>query len=217
MLSHESILLKKKSKQVIALAIICVVLAASLVGVIALYQSAQTDDQQATIDALEQQISQFRLNQTNFQTDKQTYLAQIASLQSQLQQYANLNDTITNLYDEISNYEQLLALQKNSVIYPQQTLTQIPNSETTIYTGTTIYAGYVAVQVTSSDANSTYAQVSYSFGETNFSYNQTIGTSGTALFPVLPSPAADSFRVLIGNTQTDIANATTTVSAIFYY
>ena len=217
MLSHESILLKKKSKQVIALAIICVVLAASLVGVIVLYQSAQTDDQQATIDALEQQISQFRLNQTNFQTDKQTYLAQIASLQSQLQQYANLNDTITSLYDEISNYEQLLALQKNSVIYPQQTLTQTPNSETTIYTGTTIYAGYVAVQVTSSDANSTYAQVSYSFGETNFSYNQTIGTSGTALFPVLPSPAADSFRVLIGNTQTDIANATTTVSAIFYY
>jgi topoisomerase IA-like protein len=183
------------------------------VGVIAFYQSSQKDDQQATIDALEQQISQFRLNQT----DIQPYLAQIASLQSQLQQNANLNDTVTSLYDEISNYEQLLALQKNSVIYPQQTLTQNPNSVTEIYTGTTIYAGYVVVQVASSNANSTYAQVIYRFSETNFSYNQTIGTSGTVLFPVLPSAEADSFKVLVGNTQTDIANATITVTASFYY
>lgn len=213
MLSHESILLKKKNKQVIALGVICVVLAASLVGVIALYQPAQTDDQQATIDALEQQIALFRLNQT----DIQPYLAQMASLQSQLQQYENLNDSLTAMYADIADYEQLLALQKSSTIYTEQTFTQPPNSVTAIFAGTTIYAGYVIVQVTSSNANSTYAQVIYRFGETNFSYNQTIGTSGTALLPVLPSPEADSFKVLVGNTQTDIANATTTVSAAFYY
>jgi len=213
MLSHESILLKKKNKQVIALGVICVVLAASLVGVIALYQPAQPDDQQAIIDELEQQIAQFRLNQT----DIQPYLTQIASLQSQLQQYENLNDSLTAMYADITDYEQLLALQKSSTIFPQETLIQNPNSVTMIYTGTTIYAGYVIVQVTSSNANSTYAQVIYRFGETNLSYNQTIGTSGTALLPVLPSPEADSFKVLVGNTQTDIANATTTVSAVFYY
>ena len=213
MLSHESILLKKKNKQVIALGVICVVLAASLVGVIALYQPAQTDDQQAIIDELEQQIAQFRLNQT----DIQPYLTQIASLQSQLQQYENLNDSLTAMYADITEYEQLLALQKSSTIFPQETLIQNPNSVTMIYTGTTIYAGYIVVQVTSSNANSTYAQVIYGFSGTNFSYNQTIGTSGTALLPVLPSPEADSFRVLVGNTQTDIANATTTVSAVFYY
>ena len=213
MLSHESILLKKKNKQVIALGVICIVLAASLVGVIALYRPTQTDDQQATIDALEQQIALFRLNQT----DVQPYVSQIASLQSQLQQYDNLNDSLTAMYADIADYEQLLALQKSSTIYPEQTLTQNPNSATTIYSGTTIYAGYVIVQVTASNANSTYAQVIYSFGETNFSYNQTIGNSGTALLPVLPSPEADSFKVIVGNTQTDIANATTTVSAVFYY
>jgi hypothetical protein len=213
MMSHESILLKKKNKQVIALAVICVVLAASLVSVIAFYQPAQTDDQQATIDALEEQIALFRLNQT----DIQPYVAQIASLQSQLQQYANLNDSLTSLYDDIANYEQLLALQKSSTIYAEQTFTQNPNSVTQIYSGTTIYAGYVIVQVTSSTANSTYAQVIYSFSETDFSYNQTIGTSGTAIFPVLPSSEADSFKVLVGNTQTDITNATITVSAAFYY
>jgi len=213
MMSHESILLKKKNKQVIALAVICVVLAASLVSVIAFYQPAQTDDQQATIDALEEQIALFRLNQT----DIQPYVAQIASLQSQLQQYANLNDSLTSLYDDIANYEQLLALQKSSTIYPEQTLTQNPNSVTQIYSGTTIYAGYVIVQVTSSTANSTYAQVIYRFAETDFSYNQTIGTSGTAILPVLPSAEADSFKVLVGNTQTDITNATTTLSAAFNY
>jgi len=213
MMSHESILLKKKNKQVIALAVICIVLAASLVGVIAFYQPAQTDDQQATIDALEEQIALFRLNQT----DIQPYVAQIASLQSQLQQYANLNDSLTSLYDDIANYEQLLALQKSSTIYPEQTLTQNANSVTQIYSGTTIYAGYVIVQVTSSTANSTYAQVIYRFAETDFSYNQTIGTSGTAILPVLPSAEADSFKVLVGNTQTDITNATTTLSAAFNY
>lgn len=213
MLSHESILLKKKNKQVIALGVICIILAASLVGFIALYRPVQINDQQATIDALEQQLELFRLNQTDIQSS----LAQIASLQSQLQQYANLNDSLAGMYADLADYEQLLSLQKSSSIFPQQTVTQNPNSVTTIYTGTTIYAGYVIVQVTSSNANSTYAQVIYRFGETNFSYNQTIGTSGTALLPVLPSTEADSFKVLVGNTQTDIANATAIVSAVFYY
>ena len=213
MISHESILLKKKNKQFIVLAVICVVLAGSLVSVIAFYQPAPVNDQQATIDELERQIALFRLNQT----DVQPYLSQIASLQSQLQQYVNLNASLTSLYADISDYQQLLALQKSSTIYAQQTLTQNPNSLTTIYTGTTIYAGYVIVQVISSNANSTYAQVMYRFGETDFSYNQTIGTSGIALLPVLPSNEADSFKVLVGNTQTDIDNATTTVTAVFYY
>jgi competence protein ComGC len=213
MLSHESILLKKKNKQVIALGVICVILAASLVGFIALYRPVQINDQQATIDALEQQLELFRLNQTDIQSS----LAQIASLKSQLQQYANLNDSLAGMYADLADYEQLLSLQKSSSIFPQQTVTQNPNSVTTIYTGTTIYAGYVIVQVTSSNANSTYAQVIYRFGETNSSYNQTIGTSGTALLPVLPSTEADSFKVLVGNTQTDIANATAIVSAVFYY
>ncbi len=48
MMTHEAVLLKKKSKQVIALAVICVVLAAGLVGVIALYnpQPAPTTNKQ---------------------------------------------------------------------------------------------------------------------------------------------------------------------------
>jgi hypothetical protein len=213
MMTHEAALLKKKNKQVIALAVICVVLAAGLVGVIAFYQPAQTNDPQATIDALEQQIAMFRLNQT----DIAPYLAQIASLQSQLQQYTDQNDTITQLASDILNYQQLLALQKTGILYAQNTLTQNPNTATTLWTGTTNYAGYVTVQVTSSDANSTYAQVLYKFGDNNFNYNQTIGTSGTVIFPVLPSTEVDSFKVLIGNTQTDIANATTTVSATFYF
>ena len=213
MLTHEAFLLKKKKKQVIALAVICVILATSLVGVIAFYQSVQRIDQQATIDDLEQQIALFRENQT----DIQPYETQIASLMSQLQQYADLNDSLTSLYDNLADYEQLLSLTKSSTIYTEQTFTQPPNSVTEIYSGTTIYAGYVVVQVISSNANSTYAQVIYSFGGTNFSYNQTIGTSGTALLPVLPSPEADSFKVLIGNTQTDIINATTTASSVFYY
>ena len=206
---------KKRNITAIALSVICIVLAASLVVTIA-FQPNKGTDQQATIDNLEQQIAalQLQLNQT---VNPASYLAQIASLQSQLSYYQDLNASLAEVSTTITNYEQLLALQKSSIIYVRQTLTQNPNSVTTIYTGSTIYAGYVVVQVAASNANSTYAQVLYTFGETNFNYNQTIGTTGTAIFPVLPSLTDNSFIVSVGNTQTDITNATTTVTATFYY
>ena len=85
---------------------------------------------------------------------------------------------------------------------------QEANSTTTVWNDQLDYAGYVVVQATAT-ANTTYAEVIYSYSETNFNYNQTLGTSGTALFPVLPG----TVTVKIGNiNQTDANNVTATVT-----
>lgn len=212
-MTQESPPAKKRNLQVIALAVVCIVLAASLVGVgIIAFQPAKSSDQQATIDALNAQLAQFIANQT----DIRPYVSQIANLQAQLQQYSDQNDTINELASDISSYQKHFAMQYVQTIYPQTTISQNPNTLTTLWSGTTQYFGYAVVQVNAT-ATSTYAQVQYTFGGTPLTFNQTIGTTGTAILPVLPSTDDSSFIISIGNTQTSITNNTVTATVNFYY
>lgn len=216
-MTQQAIPVKKTSVTVVALAVVCVVLAAGFVGLIVIYAPGNqaNPDQQNTIDQLNEQLANFIVNQT----DIAPYAQQIAQLRAQLQQYQDQptdNDTITALQQEITNYEQLIALQKTGTIYATNTFTQNPNTVTQIFSGSTSYAGYVVVQATST-ANSTYAQVQFTFGSIVYSYNQTIGLSGTAVLPVLPSTDDNTFIVSIGNTQINITNNTVTATATFYY
>jgi hypothetical protein len=216
-MTQEAVPIKKTSVIVVALAVVCVILAAGFVGLIVLYSPSNQSnpDQQATIDRLNGQLAEFIANQT----DVTPYIQQIATLQAQLQQYTSQptdNDTITALQQQISGYEKHLALATIGTLYAQNTFTQNPDTLTQIFSGSTIYAGYVVVQATST-ANSTYAQVQFNFGGIVYSYNQTIGLSGTAVLPVLPSTDDNTFIVSIGNTQPDIANNTVTATATYYY
>lgn len=205
-MTQENPVQKKSNTKVIALAIVCVILAASLVGVVAVYQPNQIAEKQATIDSLNQQIAalQFQLTQT---VNVSTYVLQIASLNAQL---SDLNDTLTSVYTDSLSYQQIAQLQKSGVMY-QQDLTQNANSYTTIWNNDLGYAGYIVIQATST-ANTTYAEVLFTFGDATFDYNKTLGTSGTAVFPVLPS----TVEIRIGNLmQADTNNAT--VTATYYY
>jgi hypothetical protein len=100
---------------------------------------------------------------------------------------------------------------ENSVLFYNQSFTQDANATTTLelsYDGRIEFAGYIVVEVKAT-ANTTFAQAIYSFNEINFDYNQTVGESGTAVFPVLPG----DLQVKIGNTmQTEANNATVKVS-----
>jgi hypothetical protein len=69
----------------------------------------------------------------------------------------------------------------------------------------------VVVQATAT-ANTTYAEAVYSFSGVNFDLNQTTGTSGTAIFPVLPGPV----QINIGNINQNDTN-TIAVTATYYY
>ena len=73
------------------------------------------------------------------------------------------------------------------------------------------FAGFVSVAVQSS-SNTTYVEVVYSSYGVNYDNSVTVGTSGTAAFPVLPG----TIEIRVGNTETvDSVNAT--ITALYNY
>lgn len=195
----------------IALGLVCIVLAAGLIVVLANGNTTASSDDQQTIADLQTQL-------TNKINTIATLNSQIASLQSQLNNI-NQNSTdadayeaeITQLNAQLQYYNSVLHLNESAAMLSNQPLTQNANTSTVIWQDTVNYAGYtkVVVQATS---NTTYVQAIYTYGGVNYNQNITVGTSGTAYFPVLPS----TLELLVGNTEpTEDNNAT--ITATYYY
>ncbi len=197
---------KKSNMKVIALAVVCVILAASLVGVIAVYvpnnSQAQLTEKDNTINSLRTQINalEYQLSTIN----STSYVSQIAYLNSQL---SDLNDTLTSLSFDYSSLLRIAQLGTSEVWY-DNSFTQDANSSTLLGTAEVNYAGYVVVQATAT-ADTTYAQIFYTFGGIDLDFNQTIGTAGTALFPILPG----TIEIRMGNiNQSNPNNVTATIT-----
>lgn len=200
---------QKRNKKVIALAIICVILAASLIGVIAVYQPTGLQEElaqkEAIISSLQAQIASLQ-NQLAQAPNATTYQAQITNLN---QQITELNATLTSAYASIVSMQKALHLELKALLF-DNSFTQDANSTTEVWTNIVETAGYITIQAEAT-ADTTYAEILYVMGETNFNYNQTIGTSGTAIFPVLPGPV----QIKIGNINQ--AEANTVNATITYY
>ncbi len=150
---------------------------------------------QSQINALEYQLT--TVNST-------TYVSQIAYLNSQL---SDLNDTLTYLSSDYSALQKIAQLGISEVWY-DNSFSQDANVTTNLGTAQVDYAGYVVVQATAS-ANTTFAEVLYTFGGVDLDFNQTIGTTGTALFPLLPG----TIEIRMGNiNQSDPNNVTATIT-----
>lgn len=213
-MSQENNVQKKSNSKVLvfALVAIAVILSASLVGVIAIYapidsQLATKDDTinnlHATISNLENQLAS-----VGNSSDSQVYINQIANLNQQL---AYLNDSYTAARLDAISFNSIIQLQESGILYDASSITQAANSTTNLWNDQLDYAGYVVVQATAT-ANTTYAEVTYSYSGTNFQYNQTVGTSGSAMFPVLPGIV----QVNIGNINQNDANNVTVTATYFY-
>lgn len=198
---------KSDRKIVIALTVICIILAASLIGVLAIYltQPPQTNSNQNQ-DQLRQKDNIIG-NLTN----------QIASLQQQLNANSNsqdideLNNALAEANRQLAYAYNIIYFNASDTIYSEQALTQQPNTYTEIFNGEFDFAGYVVINAQST-SNTTYAETLYNSFGANFDYNTTLGTSGTAVFPVLPGTVA----IRIGNIdQVDVNNAT--ISLRYYY
>jgi len=200
---------RKRNMKVIALAIICVILAASLVGVIAVYQPTNTNlqsqiaEKDNTISSLQQQIDYLHATTPN----ASVYMQQIVYLEQEL---SSMNDTLTSAYENMYYYENLTRLQASSILIYQQQATIGNNTWVDAYNSGLNYAGYIVVQATST-TNSTYVETLYSSYGVNFDQNVTLGMSGTAVFPVLPG----TVEVRIGNLDQTSAIATVTIT--YYY
>jgi hypothetical protein len=188
--------------------VVCVILAAGLVGVTAIYLgNGNSADLKAQITAKDNTISSLQSNNTALRSQ----LAQIPDTSVYTDQIASLNAQLSDLNDTVSTYYNIALMKSSGVLFSQTPVTQDANTSTQVFSDEIFYAGYVIIQATAS-ANTTYAEISYTAGGTSFDYSQVIGASGTAMFPVLPS----TIQINIGNTNQTAAN-TATVSATYYY
>ncbi len=192
---------------VIALGIICIVLVAGLVGAIAVYMpmvsnlESQIAEKNSTILSLNSQISSLN--------------SQVLSLQDNLEQVNSTVEDYKEALDafnlQVEYYLSVIYLNESGYLVAPQSFTQVANTSDVIYSEIISYAGYVSVAVESS-SNTTYAQVAYSSYGVNYNNTVTLGTGGTAVFPVLPG----TIVVSVGNTEL-VDDVNGTVSAIYRY
>ncbi len=212
-MNQENTVQKKGNSKVLVFALIaiCVILAGSLVGVIAIYQplDSQITTKDNTINDLNARISQLESSQANNSTSVS------GTTQAYMDQISQLNLELSDLNASYVAANSIAQLQQSGLLYSSSTsgtsIVQNANSTTSLWNDQLDYAGYVVVQATAT-ANTTYAEAIYSFSGVNFDLNQTLGTSGTAIFPILPGPV----QVNIGNINQSDTN-TVTVTATYYY
>ena len=193
----------------IALVLVCIVVSAGLVGVLAVYLPMVND--------LNSQIAEKDADLATFTTQIGSLNAQVASLQNSLDQsnstIENLQEGVETLNLQIQSYLNLLYLNASAYLFSQTPVSQNASTYTPLFQDTIQYAGYVGVSVQST-SNTTYVQALYSSFRVNYNNNVTVGLAGTAYFPVLPG----TLEIRVGNTDTyqgNFINATAT--AIYYF
>jgi hypothetical protein len=200
-------------KAAIALVLVSIVLLAGLVSVIALYVprvgslESQITEKDAQITEKDSELSLLNMTIKALQNTLSQIANDIANKDSQI---AALNLTISSYISTLSDYRSILLLQKSGLLYSQN-VTQDANTYTVLWSDQLDYAGVVTVAVQSS-SNTTYVETVYSSFGVNFDHNMTVGTSGTAAFPVLPGLV----EVRVGNTEI-AGGVTAAITATYYY
>jgi hypothetical protein len=117
-----------------------------------------------------------------------------------------------SLNSQLLDITKVANLEKSFVWLDHQTVNQ-PARQSTEWSFSTDYAGYVTLVVQSSTTESTYVQLNYeSHGVSYDSGRVSVGSSGTVSFPVLPG----TITIRVGNTNL-VNGATEIVTATLYY
>lgn len=193
----------KRNMKVIALVVVCVVLAASLVGFIAINPAAnslqsQLNDKDSLITNLQTQVANLTSQLSSADSDKTTLQTQVTSIDTEL----------NNLTAQLNSAQSILTMQSSEAIISSAAETTA--NYTVAFDNTVPYSGYVVVQATS-NSTTTYVQTIYGVSGVNYNQNVTVGKSGTAAFPVLPT----TLEIRVGTTD-KIADAIT-VTITYYY
>ena len=127
-------------------------------------------------------------------------------------QNTNLQNQTTNLQNQVNDLNNTLNLDKSTIWVNNQTISEPANS----YIASNFaanYAGYVSVLVQNSSTTTTYVRVIYSSNGVNYGNQITVGTGGTAVFPILPS---GNIEVRVGNTDL-ITGHNQTLTITYHY
>jgi predicted PurR-regulated permease PerM len=178
---------------VIALGIIVIILLVGLVGAIAYYTSI-ISGKDSTIADKDNTIS-------------------------------SLNSQISSLNSEKSNLTDIVNLANSTVWVNHQTFSQ-PASSYSHWTFGATYAGYISISATDSPTGApiifihfnVYVQVIYSAYGVNYNNTISVGTGGTAVFPILP---CSNIEIGVGNNNTNLSGLNftyaETVTITYYY
>ena len=201
---------------VIVLVLVCMVLAASLVGVVAIYLIRTNDKTDMT------EITELEAENANLQGNLTLITNQLSAVQSSLSQ-ANANlesikverdayaEDILDLKNNTEYLKDLLQLGESSIILNNTEVELEAGEDTAVFEDAVQYAGYCVVQV-ESDSATTFVQMIFSYGGFDFDNIIVVGEDDIAAFPVLPGEIA----IIIGNTEvSEPVNAN--VSAIYVY
>jgi hypothetical protein len=192
-----------------ALLMMCIILLASLIGVVAFYLPVVND--------LDSQIVEKDIEIAELNRNASSLNAQVSDLQDTIDQkdneITNLRESAEYLNSLTAHYLSILLLNESSYLVAQREITTNANESIMIYQYNLDYAGYVSVNLEST-SNTTYVQLLYTYNGVNYNQNFAVGESGTAYFPILPT----MIEIWVGNTEVsngDSVNAT--VTAIYYY
>jgi uncharacterized coiled-coil protein SlyX len=192
-----------------AMVIACIVLLASLVGAIAFYWP--------TVDDLNVQVAEKDLSITGLTENVTDLTDQLEDLQNSLNKkdatIANLQDAIEPLNSVIEYYLSVMYMNETSYLVQPSEFTMNASELHELYQVDLDYAGYTTFSIEST-SNTTYVQLSYAYKGVIFDQNVTVGESGTAYFPVLPT----IITIQLGNTDVYTGDSINgTVTARYYY
>ncbi|WP_061997997.1 hypothetical protein [Sulfolobus acidocaldarius] len=127
------------------------------------------------------------------------------------QQYQTLQQQYQTSEQQLNYYKQVLSLSYSDTLISNQVVNQ-PAGYFSYWCYTANYTGYIVVNVQSSTTTQTYARVYWNAYGINYDNSISVGSQGTAVFPVLPS----NYCVGVGNNNL-INGATETITITYYY
>jgi hypothetical protein len=190
----------------LALGVICIVLAAGLIGAIAVYVptvnnlQSQMKDKDSTISSLNS------TNQVLANKVAQLYL----SLNQSQSSLSDLQSEVAYLNSSIIYLNNIVILNASDYLVYDQPINQAAGANNTIFNNPLDFAGYVSVVVQSS-SNTTYVELAYSSYGVSYDKSVIVGTSGTAAFPILPG----TIVITVGNTET-VNSVNGTITATYH-
>jgi len=199
-----------KSLRVIALTLICIILAASTAGVLALYLTGPNDqlaEKDKLIADLQLQLQALELQVTRMMTEATQTSSSTDQLEQLNMRLTSLSESYSQLQAAYRDFQSIIDLEKSEVSYSGQ-LTLNADSASTIYDQQVGYAGFIVLEAKSNSTN-TYAQMKYSYRDMAFDYKVNLGTSVKVLLPILPTTLVLS----VGNSDlTDAADIEATAT-----
>lgn len=182
----------------VASVVFVIILVVTVAGMMAYYspnmrsQSDQINSQQSQIKNLQDQINQLSTKNSDLSIGDNTEISMLQNELSTANGINNLQDSTVWLNDFTVNQDRSAGMW---------------------YQYTASYAGYITATVLSSTTSNQYVQVTWTSNGIDYSNKITVGASGTAIFPVLPS---SNVVVTFGNTNL-LNGATATVSVTYTY